>query len=210
LIWVGILLLAASLAGVGWGWHVPAGDGSAGASSAKRLVESMPRRAVCFGHGDVLGGVLELYPLQPGRVVEVFVQDNQEVKKGTPLFQMDDTLAQQTLVEAEADLSAAQAQLKQAERLPEQHAKQIEGQQAVIAAKERERDVARLKRDDVRRLVDKGLTREEIFKMADEGVKALDDGLLAEKAKLDGLKTIDPQVRCAGPGAAARPRHTAR
>jgi multidrug resistance efflux pump len=193
LAWVGIALLVVSVVGVGWGLHSPASDGVTPMSPA-RPSDGAPWRAVCFGHVDVKGGVISLYPLQPGRVVKVEVQDNQEVGAGKPLFRLDDTLAQETVAEAEAGLAAAEAQLKQARVLPQQHAKQLEGQEAVLAAKERELTVARLNRQEARRLVDKKLAREETFQMADEAVKGLEDGLLGEKAKLDGLKTIDPQV----------------
>jgi HlyD family secretion protein len=188
LVWVGIALLTASVAGVGWGLHLPASDGSLPSPA------NQGRKAVGFGHVDVKGGVIPLYPLQPGRVVKVEVQDNQEVKAAAPLFQMDETLARETVAEAEAAVTAAEAQLKQAKLQPQQHAKQIEGQEAVIAAREHELTVARLKRDHAREMVNKGLTREDLAKMADEAVKGLEDALKGEKAKLDGLKTIDPTV----------------
>jgi multidrug resistance efflux pump len=189
LVWVGIALLTVSLAGVGWGLHLAASDGSAPAPPANPA-----RKAVGFGHVDVQGGVIPLYPLQPGRVVKLEVRENQEVKAFAPLFRLDDTVEQELVAEAEAGLTAAEAQLKQANLLPQQHAKQIEGQQAVIAAKEHELEVVRLKRDQAHKMKDKELVRDEVVKMADEAVMGLEEVLKGEKAKLDGLKTIDPTV----------------
>jgi multidrug resistance efflux pump len=196
LVWVGLALLIASLAGVGWlgdGLHLPASAGSV-PPAATRPTEPMPRRAVSFGFVDVKGGVIPLYPLQQGRVVKVEVQDKQDVTRGTVLFRMDSTLARETVAEAEADVVAAEAQLKQARQLPAQHAKQIEGQEAVIAAKKQEVAVAQLRRDEATRLFEKNLAREETVKMAEEALKGLDEALRGEKIKLEGLGTNFPGV----------------
>ncbi len=116
------------------------------------------------------------------------------VKTGTPLFQMDDTLARETVVEAQAALVAAEAQLKQARGVPVQHAKQIEGQKAVIAAKKRELARAKLQRDEARRLFENNLAREETVQMAEEAVKGLEEGLRGEEIKLQALNSIDANL----------------
>ncbi len=69
MVWVGLALLAVSLVGIGWGWHLPASAGSTHQESS--VFKPMPRSAVSFGFVDVKGGVISLYPLQPGRVVKV-------------------------------------------------------------------------------------------------------------------------------------------
>jgi multidrug resistance efflux pump len=186
-------LLGVSLVGVGWGWHLPASPGTPPAGTS-RPAANPADRVVCIAHTDVQGGVIPLFPLQPGRVVKVEVQDNQKVTAGAPLFRLDDTIARQTVAEAEADLVAAEANLKLARQGPEQQDKQVEGQQAIASARERDLDVARLKRDEARRLVANKLAREETAQMAEEAVKGLEAALQGEKVKLAALKKLDPHA----------------
>lgn len=193
LVWAGLALLTLSLIGARWGIHLPANDSTPPSGPAKQP-ELLPRRAVCFGHVDSEQGVIPLYPLQPGRVLKVEVQDNQDVKRGAVLLRLEDTLARETLEEAEADLVAAQAQLTQAQSLVAQHKKQVEGQKALVTAREHEVGVARLKRAEAKRLADAMAARSEDVQIAEESVKALESTLTAEKAKLEGLEKVDPNV----------------
>src|SRR5438093_4268221 len=85
---------------------------------------------VCFGYVDVEHGVTPLYPLVPGRVVQIDVRESQSVEAGAILIRLDDRLARQRLLEAEADLEAAQAQLVQTEKAPQQHQFQLVQQRA--------------------------------------------------------------------------------
>src|SRR5205823_7577134 len=78
-------------------------------------------RVLCFGYVDVKHGVRSLYPLQPGRVAEVLVEENQPVSAGTALMRLDDETAQLQVQEAQAALESARVQLAQARKLPEQH-----------------------------------------------------------------------------------------
>ena len=50
----------------------------------------------------------------PGRVAQLFVEDNQEVKKGDLLLQIDPRDYEARLAQAQANLTAAQSQLEQA------------------------------------------------------------------------------------------------
>jgi multidrug resistance efflux pump len=191
--WVGLALLLLTMVGARWGLNLPASDRFSSPESGKQP-ELLPRRAVCFGHIDTEQGTIPLYPVQPGRVLRVEVHDNQEVKRGAVLIRMEDTVARETLDEAEADLIAAQAQLTYARSLVDQHKKQIEGQKAVLKAREHELAAARIKRNEAKRLADIELARAEDVTIAEESVKALESTLEAEKAKLEGLEKIDPQV----------------
>ena len=71
-----------------------------------------------------------------GRVTELFVDFNDQVKKGQLLARIDPLLAEQTVVDAQANLERAQAQYTQAQR---QHARNRELQNAgLVAASEYE------------------------------------------------------------------------
>jgi multidrug resistance efflux pump len=87
---------------------------------------------VCFGTVDLKHGVTSLYPLQPGRVAEVLVHENQVVLQGAELLRLEDTASRSHLAEAEAALEMSRLQLQQARKLPEQQQRRIARQQSVL------------------------------------------------------------------------------
>lgn len=60
--------------------------------------------------GQVLATVVHVAPQVSGPVVAVHVADNQRVAQGEPLFEIDPTLFQQAVQQAEADLAQASAE----------------------------------------------------------------------------------------------------
>ncbi len=79
-----------------------------------------------------------------GRVLQVFVQDNQPVKKGDLLFQIDPTGCQMKLEEARANLAAGESRVEQANaQLAEDEAK-VAQEKAWIMATEAEATRARM------------------------------------------------------------------
>jgi multidrug resistance efflux pump len=196
LVWAGIGLLVASVAGIAWGLHLPASPSqsvpSPGSAGAARTT---PRLAVCFGYVDAEFGPLPLSPQQSGRIVKVLVKENQVVEAHQPLLELDPTLARATLAQAEAELKAAQAQLEQARQGKVQHAQQITGQEAVVRAKKHELELLNLKRVNAKHLVDEEPTRTNPLKQADEGIAIVQATIQAEEARLAALKAIDPQLQ---------------
>ena len=87
---------------------------------------------ICFGTVDLEHGVTSLYPLQPGRVAEVLVRENQVVSAGAALLRLEDTASRSRLAEAEAALELSRLQLQQARKLPEQQRGRIGRQQSVL------------------------------------------------------------------------------
>jgi multidrug resistance efflux pump len=83
---------------------------------------------------DLEQGVTSLYPLQPGRVAEVLVRENQAVAEGTELLRLEDGMARSRLAEAEAARELSRFQLLQARKLPEQHRARVARQQSVLQA----------------------------------------------------------------------------
>jgi multidrug resistance efflux pump len=87
---------------------------------------------VCFGTVDLEYGTTSLSPLQPGRVAEVMVRENQVVPKGMELLRLEDAGPRSRLAEAEAALGLSRLQLEQARKLPEQHRSRIASQQSTL------------------------------------------------------------------------------
>src|SRR5438045_2425400 len=98
---LGVALLLVSLAGTGWVVY-PSWSHTQPLQPPDEPMEHVD----CFGHVDVEGGVVSLYPAQLGRVVKVEVHENQEVKKDAVLICLDDRLAKLRVREAEAALEA--------------------------------------------------------------------------------------------------------
>jgi multidrug resistance efflux pump len=195
--WLGVALLAVSVAVAGWSVRSSANDGNREAVSYPSAPAPAGRsegRTVCFGFGDVEQRINSLHPLQPGQVRKIVARESDEIEAGAPLFLMDDTLAAATLREAKAALAEAEAQLEQAKKLPEQHREQVAGQKAVIQAKEHEVEAAQARHDQAVRLQKTAVGPMEDVKVAAATVEALRSALKGEQAKLRGLEALDPQV----------------
>src|SRR5262249_19552851 len=131
-------------------------------------------------------------PLQPGQVAKIVARENEEVEAGGALLLMDDTLPQAPPREAKAAPAGAEAQLEQAEKLPGQHAEQLEGPKGVLQAKERELDAARA--EQAVRIQKATVGPPEDVKVAAATVEALQSAVKGERAKLRGLELLDPKV----------------
>src|SRR5262249_58489986 len=82
-------LLAASLIGANLIMNSHAGDATPKADSQAAPAPGNDS-VVCIGHIDVGDSIRNLYPVQPGKVAEVLVREDQEVKKDAVLFRLDD------------------------------------------------------------------------------------------------------------------------
>jgi multidrug resistance efflux pump len=193
-IWLlGIAVLVSSAAGTGWMLYSRPSDSSAkpGDRSVAGAVLS-GGSVVCFGHVDVEPGVTALYPVQPGRVIEVLAHEDESVKAGTVLFRIDDRQAQFLARRAEEDLKAAELQLAEARKLPQQHALRVAQQQQAIAAAQHRLASARHLLQHNRNLVKRELAPAEEVEAGAEKVKELEAAEAAEKDKLQELQLVDP------------------
>lgn len=153
-----------------------------------------PRGTVCFGRVDVEPGIAALYPVQPGRVAEVFVKETDKVKKGKVLLRLEDRAAKLKVAEAQAALRAAEEVLAQAKKVPEQQRLKIRLQgDAVEAAKHRLAAAEALlkQRQELRQA--NQLNQAELT-AADQQVQELRISLRSEEEKLDELKRQDPNA----------------
>src|SRR5438445_7661864 len=116
-----LIVVAFSVAGTGWVLYTRAGDGNpkAGERSAT-VVSHSGGSVVCFGHVDVEPGITALYPVKPGRVIEVLVHEDDSIKVGTVLFRLDERQAKFLVRRAQEDLKESELQLADARKLPQQ------------------------------------------------------------------------------------------
>jgi HlyD family secretion protein len=146
--------------------------------------------AVCFGQVDLIHGVTALFPIQPGRVSEVLVEEGQTVAEGTPLLRLEDASARSRVAEAQAALEESEIRLKQANNLREQQSSRIGQQQdAVEAMRERlsaaRRQVARKEKMAAE------LTDKTDLDASKDHVKEIEAMLRGEEKRLDELKRQD-------------------
>jgi multidrug resistance efflux pump len=154
--------------------------------------ESPTPAAVGLGRGDVEGGILSLYPSLPGRVTEVPVVENQEVQAGAVLLQLDNEAARSHVEEAKAALEAAQAQLAEARKAPQQHQLLLNQQRDALTAAQHELAAARLQASRKEELAAKDLINRKEADAAAELVRKLEAAVRAEQAKLAALSLRDP------------------
>jgi len=120
-----VLLLVGSFVGAWAAHHSPGGVDK----SPRSTEEEGKDFIVAQGYVDVEKGIIDLYPRQPGLVVKL-AAENQAVKAGDLLLQVDDQLAQKQLAAAEYDLNAAQALLDKAELQLKLYPPRLEEQKA--------------------------------------------------------------------------------
>jgi multidrug resistance efflux pump len=192
---LGVGVLAASVAGTGWVLHNGAGDSSAKAGETATASVSQTAGVVCFGHVDVEPGVTSLYPVQPGRVADVLVSEDDSVKAGTVLFRLDDRRAKLLVRQAQEDLKASELQFADARKLPEQHTVKIAQQEQAILATQHRLSAAQRLLEHNRALVKKELASADLVEAGAEKVKEQEAALAAEKEKLRELRLADPAAQ---------------
>lgn len=192
----GIVLLTASVAGS----RLAPSASEGGMPSARAAVPNSDadnattanRRAVCIGYVDVESGVTPLYPLQPGRVDKVLVEENEEVKAGAVLLRIDRRAAETMLRQTEAALAAARVQLEQANtRTKQQELREAQQNSAVEAVQHKlEAAEALLARREELQNIQSGPREIEAARAQVAELKAIRN---AEEKKLEELRLNDPK-----------------
>ena len=151
----------------------------------------------CYGTVDVEGGVTALYPVQPGRVVEVCVKENEYIAnpKAKPLLRLDPTFAQQRLDEAKADLAASQLQLSQTQKeLVEQHNLKVKQQEQAIEADKKKIEAGEKGIDRLRELLAIKSISEKELAVAQAKLGEVRAALRADELKLEELNLDKPKL----------------
>jgi multidrug resistance efflux pump len=188
---LGLALLVVSVTGTGWILRSSAAD-----KSGKRGDQQASQQAVVHGIVDVYGGMRQLHPLlaQPNHVKEVKVKENETVKEGAILLELDDTIARTNLERAEADLKDAEVQLEKARKLIEKHEGEVEAQKLVIAEKQNALDAANSTLEIARKAWEKKLLDADELNVRTKMAKSAENAHKAEERKLKGLELDDPNL----------------
>jgi multidrug resistance efflux pump len=152
-----------------------------------------------MGTVDNRGGILELWPEnfpQSGQVRKVRFNEGQEVKAGDVLVEFDDVLAKAQLEKAKAAVAQAEAEVKRYQAEREQARRAVEGQKdlaarqaAAVAAKEAELERAKFRFEQLLKAVENRQMQKLDQQAEEQGLRALEKGLEAERLLLKSLET---------------------
>ncbi len=160
-------------------------------NEAKATTSTEGESIVCFGQVDLMHGVTALFPLQPGRVTEVLVEEGQTVDGGTVLIRLEDGAARIRVVEAQALLDEAELRLKKARKLPKEQASRIAQQQDAVDAMQERLNAAKRQLARQEKLVKDKLADEKDLDISKDHVRELEALLRGETRRLDDLKQQD-------------------
>ena len=193
---LGLVLLLVGVGGAGWvanHFWPPSSPTADEANKRQTTPDTADEEGVvCTGYVDLEHGIRSLTPLRPGRVATLVAKENQHIEAGAAILRLDDRDAKFQVNEAETAVSAAEIQLEDALKSEQRQRARRTQQQAALDAAGFNLDGARklLEHKEKQAKVDFA-TREEVDITRDR-VKALEQQVLAERAKLDELNTVDP------------------
>jgi multidrug resistance efflux pump len=194
-LWVlGVVLLVGTVAGSGW--FIKNGDKETAPGS-----EPGADFIVANGFADVPRGVAKLYPVQPGRVVAVYVEENDAVFEGDLLLSTDDRLSRQKLIAARAELAAARENVQKAEAAVAAWRLKVEQQQEAITGAEVSLEVEKQKLAKAERAYynkdDKGQSRpplisKEELVSAQKAVEGAEVQVRVQRLALKAAEALNP------------------
>jgi len=192
----GVGLLTITAVGANHALNTPANQpGTQPANPATPTLSEAERtriRSVCFGFVDTEDGVVNIYPIQLGLVKKVNVKENEPVKAGEVLFEMDDRLARENRRAATIDLVASELKVEVAKAEASKHRKNLDSLDKSLQAKDFELNATRSFRDKIERLNGKDFAAKEDLAQARDKVKSLELELQAKREELEAGREINP------------------
>jgi multidrug efflux pump subunit AcrA (membrane-fusion protein) len=114
-VFLGLVVLLVCAVSVGWAFqHSATADDNEARDGRATMAAGKSQRVVCLGDVDLEHGVTSLSVLQPGRVSEVLVHENDSVAAGAVLLRLDDSVARLQVMEARVALEKAQTRISSA------------------------------------------------------------------------------------------------
>lgn len=154
-----------------------------------------PLGLVALGYVDAENGVTSLFPTVAGTVGDVSVKENQSVKAGTVLVQLDSRAAELRLRAAEVAVQVAQNSLREAEKLPQQHELQVQAQEGAIKAARQRLEAARVALERKLDLVRADQLNRSESDAAAAAVRELEAVVGVEETKLRQRQLADPAAQ---------------
>lgn len=150
------------------------------------------RRSVAVAFVDVEEGTTPLYPMRPGRVVELPVREGVSVKQGDVLLRVDDSLARIDLERAKLDLQGAEVRLRSAKNLVAKHKGQIEALREAVEVQKAEQAEAEAGLSKAQRFFENKLggTREDVL-ILEKKVARATAGVRAKQKELESVQAMD-------------------
>jgi multidrug resistance efflux pump len=188
------VLLVGTVAGASWVLnHAPAGTAPPPRNNQREAENAGKPQITYIGFVDVESGITPLYPLQPGRVTEVYVDEGDEVWEGLMLFSVDNTLARDQLKEARAELEAAQAAVVKVEQLRAAHKDQVAELESAVEAAKREAKAQFYVVQSMKKGTESKFqsVSKEAYNAAQEKLAAAESLVKQQQAKLRVLRRLD-------------------
>jgi multidrug resistance efflux pump len=191
---LGLVLFAASTpaAGLLFTYSAKGTSPAATGETPPHEASSTGQGLVCLGQVDLKYGVTALYPLQPGRVEKVLVEEGQTVEAGTVLLQLDEETARSREKEAQLGLEEARLRLEKARKLPAQHQSRIRQQKDAVEAMLGRLSAARHQVSRQEELVKSQAMAASELAASRDRVRELEALVRVEKQRLADLKEEDP------------------
>lgn len=173
-------------------WHLPLPAGTAQAGNPGPDLAALADGVICFGYVDLEQGVTSLSPLAPGQVTKIGIREGDSVHAGQTLVQLDDRTARAHLREAEINVQAAEEQLAEAHKLPQQQQRKVAQQRAVLEALRHRLEAAAATLENKRALAQKNLVNTTEIRLAQAQVDELEAMQRGENEKARELALEDP------------------
>jgi multidrug resistance efflux pump len=191
-VWLGIVLLLASVVTAAVSLRSHASDSSS-PSSAAVSSPGGDSRWMSIGYVDVEGGITPIYPVTLGRVKSIEARENEPVRANAELFHLDDTLAVLKAREAENGVNIAKQQVVVAEQKAKQYRQQIEAQKEAVNVASKDVEQARINRDKQKKDYEKELVDKQVAENAEVLLQKAEAALHGKQKELAALEAIDPE-----------------
>lgn len=149
------------------------------------ITERHPRTDDAVARANVVG----IVPRVRGQIIKLNVRDNQEVKKGEVLFEVDDEDYKLILEKAKADLATLDQQVEVARAQDEALKFQIKAAEAGVERAKAELRQAGSTLDRLKPLLPKGFARADDVEKAETAEKIAASSLAAEEQRLNQANT---------------------
>jgi membrane fusion protein (multidrug efflux system) len=149
----------------------------------------------CYGIMSPEGEIIALAPSIQGEVIQVFVQQDQKVKKGDKLLQLDDRQLQSKLNEAIAGVKTAEAMLTKAKIAMQTYDLIISAAEDLLTAKKKDKARAEVQLEQARKVanLDSKNSIANDIRAGELGIEGLEAAIQAQEKQVKITKMNRPE-----------------